>query len=661
MKIPHVGRALLVAVLFCSVLNAQTPVPPVRADERVLCAFEHTLSYVRTSGIKGAMVTKDSAAKTLQVTFPKADTGAGISVLRGPVRMDPIPYLSDPAPGVEITFRTQNQPAPESLYVILETADLSTKPSVGKRLKTQVVPISAATRTPEGWQVIRLPFENLNVVNLMEDSPSGSASRRIRVGTENPPLEITSKDAIERVQILGGSAGALEIAKVSLVRSRNLSVRIENPYAENMRRLEIAGETGAPSAQVTLKLVDAAGKTYSQTVQASGGKYRYTWETPPLSAQKPNFLQATVGSGKTVLDQAVPREVFGFLPDTSHAWLKVKGREIVTSPLAKDGEQPFISVGAGYGKDVIVRGYDEEVAKYARDMGLNTLRLAFYTTHFNGKADLPLSFEDIIAFIDPVLEAAKRHGLYVILDDHGYFKNEIDEEQARGEQKSAAWTEERFNLWVARWAQVADHYKNDPYVLGYELCNEPVCSPETARKWYQRCRDAIRKVDQSHIIIVGTHNWSHARAMEATWSGIGNTFDAPYDNAVFSFHDYPLDNNPWEVQAYLKAFQDKYNVPVMCTEFGGGGKPEPIHREFQTGMLSLFALERIPWMIWALSYDPERATGFPTDARKTVDKKWEVVPSPNPGYYIPYVELWAPAARIMGSPFPEPAGNASAR
>lgn len=334
-----------------------------------------------------------------------------------------------------------------------------------------------------------------------------------------------------------------------------------------------------------------------------------------------------------------------------HLWLKVKGRRIVTAPTAPGGERPFVAAGVGYGKNVILRGNDELVAAYCRKMGLNTIRLAFYNQYFNSRASEPLTFEDVVGFIDPVLEAARRHNLYVILDDHAYFKNEIDEEMARGEQKSAGWTKARFEDWVACWGRVAEYYKNEPRVLGYELCNEPVCEAEVARKWYKRAIDEIRKHDTRHIVIVGAHHWSHSRSLEATWKGVANKIDAPYNNVVFAFHDYPLDDDPWKVQKVLADFQDKYEVPVMCTEFGNGGTPERVHRECQAGMLALFAKEGISWMIWALQDRPDMATGFPTRANK-VDRKWVQVDPPNPRYWIPYPEVWAPVAKIVASPVP---------
>ena len=178
-----------------------------------------------------------------------------------------------------------------------------------------------------------------------------------------------------------------------------------------------------------------------------------------------------------------------------------------------------------------------------------------------------------------------------------------------------------------------------------------MCEPEVARKWYRRAIAEIRKVDKRHIVIVGTHHWSHSRAMAATWEGVADKIDAPYGNVVFSFHDYPLDDPPEKVAKSLAAFQDRYGVPVMCTEFGGGGTPERVHRETQAGMLALFAREGIGWMLWTLEDRHGAGQPFPTRAKK-VEKSWEIVEQKPPRYWIPFPEVWGPVARIVASPFP---------
>lgn len=357
-------------------------------------------------------------------------------------------------------------------------------------------------------------------------------------------------------------------------------------------------------------------------------------------------------SGPGVADGRLPVPPMETGEAAERLWLRAKGRRIVASASGGDGaERAFVAAGAGYCKDVILRGYDDLVAEYCKRMGLNTIRLAFYTQFFNSRADSPLGMDDIAEFVDPVIAAARRHGLYVILDDHVYFRNEIDEETARGEQKSAGWTQRRFEEWTRRWGEVAERYRDEPRILGYELCNEPVCEPEVARRWYKRAVDEIRRRDTRHIVILGAHHWSHSRSMEDTWSGVADKIDAPFDNAVFSFHDYPMDDEPVTVKRHIAAFQRRYRVPVMCTEFGAGGTPERVHREGQAGMLALFAKGGIGWMIWALQDRPDLAYGSPTVAVKA-DRRWEQVPSPKERYWIPYPELWSPVARIVASPVP---------
>lgn len=333
-----------------------------------------------------------------------------------------------------------------------------------------------------------------------------------------------------------------------------------------------------------------------------------------------------------------------------HVWLRVKGDHLVTSPLANGGEQRFIPAGIGYCRNVIFgdASQDEAVAKYCKERGLNTIRLAFYTRHFNNEAKNPIDIDKHIAeHIDPVVAAAKAHGLYVILDAHEYFHGQIIESEARQAQKKAPWNEQAVQEWIDAWVKVATRYKDEPYILGYELLNEPHDLPAAVvQQNYTRCLKAIREVDKRHIILVGTAEWSHARALEATWGTAARTVDAPFDNVVFAFHDYPKDNDPPQVRDSVLKFRDTHHVPVMCTEFGATywNHSEPECREFEKGMLSLFAEENIGWMIWALS----GLTDHPTQPTVTTGKGVKALDA------CPYTDIWTPAAKKMASPFPVP-------
>jgi aryl-phospho-beta-D-glucosidase BglC (GH1 family) len=341
------------------------------------------------------------------------------------------------------------------------------------------------------------------------------------------------------------------------------------------------------------------------------------------------------------------------MTSTNHIWLKVQGTQIVTSAQSQGGVRPFVPAGIGYCRDIIIRAQDDAVMQFCKERGLNTVRLSFYTLFFNSKKDRPIDIEvHIKNFIDPVVTSARKHGLYVILDAHEYMSEEIDEATAREKQKANRWDEASIQTWINSWVAVAEHYKDEPYVLGYELMNEPHdLAPELARDYYTRCLKAIREVDQRHIILVGNHDWSHARAMEDTWGPTASTMDAPYNNVVFAFHDYPEDNHPWIVAKHVTEFRDKHQVPVMCTEFGAThwNKSETVCREFLAGMHTLFAKEDIGWMVWAL----KRLKDNPRAPYNEVDQVG--IGPPRKYDSCPYSDLWGPAARITASPMPEPA------
>ena len=291
--------------------------------------------------------------------------------------------------------------------------------------------------------------------------------------------------------------------------------------------------------------------------------------------------------------------------------------------------------------------------RFCKEHNLNTVRLSFYTRFFNNKTDRPIDTDEHIrTFIDPVVKAAKQEGLHVILDAHEYLSAEIDEETARQKQKTRLWNEAELQQWIDAWRKVAAYYKDEPFILGYEIMNEPHgIDPEQAREKLTRCLKAIREVDQRHIVLLGNHNWSHSRSMEATWGSTASAVDAPYNNVVFAFHDYPEDDHPWKVQQNVTAFRDTHQVPVLCTEFGATqwNKSETVCRKFQAGMLALFAKEDIGWMIWAL----KTLTDNPRNPVNEVDKVGLGPPRSHDS--CQYSDLWAPVARIMASPVPKPA------
>ncbi|GAC1382228.1 MAG: hypothetical protein NVSMB45_08130 [Ginsengibacter sp.] len=117
----------------------------------------------------------------------------------------------------------------------------------------------------------------------------------------------------------------------------------------------------------------------------------------------------------------------------------------------------------------------------------------------------------------------------------------------------------------AIWKKIADRYKNEKIILGYDLLNEPLATYFDAKKFnpkleivYKKITKAIRSVDKNHIIIIGG----------AQWDSNFKDFSTPFDNnLVYTFHKYWTPAIQNVIQDYID-FSNKYNVPIYCGETG---------------------------------------------------------------------------------------------
>ncbi len=114
---------------------------------------------------------------------------------------------------------------------------------------------------------------------------------------------------------------------------------------------------------------------------------------------------------------------------------------------------------------------------------------------------------------------------------------------------------------VALWARIADHYKNEPWIGGYDLLNEVnwnLPGGTALRNLYVQITQAIRQVDQNHLIFI-EGNW-----FANDFTGLTPTWD---NNMAYSFHRYWAYNTKETIQGYLNMRQT-YNVPLWMGEAG---------------------------------------------------------------------------------------------
>ncbi|MGG1514398.1 cellulase family glycosylhydrolase [Paenibacillus oryzisoli] len=197
--------------------------------------------------------------------------------------------------------------------------------------------------------------------------------------------------------------------------------------------------------------------------------------------------------------------------------------------------------------------------------------------------------ENCLAYIDRVIDWCKEHRLYVILDLHGapggQTGTNIDDSEKDHPDlftDDACW-----RLTVQLWRFLADRYKDEWIVAGYDLLNEPLpdwFSTYNSRllPLYKEIVSAIREVDQRHLIILEGAHWA------TDWSIFTEKID---DNLMLQFHKYWSAPDTESLRPYLDK-RDEWNVPIFMGEGGENGK------DWYAGAFQLFEDHGISWNFW---------------------------------------------------------------
>ncbi len=165
--------------------------------------------------------------------------------------------------------------------------------------------------------------------------------------------------------------------------------------------------------------------------------------------------------------------------------------------------------------------------------GFNVVRLPFIWNLVEDEKN-PLHLrDDAWDILDEALKQAEQRGIYVILDLHGAVGAQGWEQHSGCAGKNLYWStpvyQER-TAWL--WKQIAARYRDRAVVAGYSLLNEPWGTSEVnlaleMKKLY----DAVRSVDQNHVVILP----GHAAGIDA----YGKPADQGMRNVAFEMHFYP--------------------------------------------------------------------------------------------------------------------------
>jgi aryl-phospho-beta-D-glucosidase BglC (GH1 family) len=244
---------------------------------------------------------------------------------------------------------------------------------------------------------------------------------------------------------------------------------------------------------------------------------------------------------------------------------------------------------------------------------------------------------DAFEMLDWLVNAAAARGIYVIIDMHGVVGGQSTSDDTGRSGQNQYWTNGNFQGDTAyMWWQIANHYKGNPTVAGYDLINEPIGTPssDTVLNLYNELYQSIRSVDPSHMIIMeGTWgSWN--------WSMLPNPNVYGWTNVAYEMHEYQWNAPQAQVQQgatnQVNDFNNhaSYNVPGYVGEFNDFGYGSGTW-QFSTNTWNAAGLS---WTMWSYKatdglipdswgfYDPNHWATTPnisTDSAATIAADWQ--------------------------------------
>lgn len=195
--------------------------------------------------------------------------------------------------------------------------------------------------------------------------------------------------------------------------------------------------------------------------------------------------------------------------------------------------------------------------------GFNAVRLPLHYEYFVNEGTPDVWDELGFSLLDSVISWCSSAGVYAIIDLHaapgGQSNNDISDYD---DTKPSLWeSASNKTKTVSLWRKLSERYKNENWVAGYDLINEPAWDLPNGtdlRDLYGRITDTIRSNSDNHILFIEGNWYSN------DYTGLTPAWD---ENMVYVFHKY------WSVASsedikWILDFREAQNRPIWCGEHG---------------------------------------------------------------------------------------------
>ncbi|KGE20860.1 cellulase family glycosylhydrolase [Paenibacillus wynnii] len=231
---------------------------------------------------------------------------------------------------------------------------------------------------------------------------------------------------------------------------------------------------------------------------------------------------------------------------------------------------------------------EEDIQQIAAE-GFNSIRVPI-NARFLIEDGEPLRIKgERLMLIDQVIDWCRQYSLYVILDLHGAPGGQTGAniDDSENDQPELFTIESNQRLTIALWRMLAERYKDEWIVAGYDLLNEPLPNyfaeyNDQVMPLYKDIIQAIREVDPHHMIILEGVHWA------TDWTIFNEVLDP---NLMLQFHKYWNNPDTESIQKFLDK-REELQVPIFM---GEGGEN---NNDWFVGAFQLYEDHDISWNFW---------------------------------------------------------------
>ncbi len=258
--------------------------------------------------------------------------------------------------------------------------------------------------------------------------------------------------------------------------------------------------------------------------------------------------------------------------------------------------------------------FGNEDAAFLASIGINSVRIPVNYRHLEDDANPFVIKEEGFHHLDRAIAACAAQGIFSIIDLHAVPGSQNQHWHSdNATHRAVFWEQRQFQDRVVHlWEAIADHYKDEAWVAGYNLLKARADeSRQVIGPFYAALAKAIGKVDPHHVLFVDGN----------TYATEFDIFSECWENTVYTCHDYVrsglgrvgpypghtdgvyVDRTPVEAPFLKRSeYARRSGTPLYVGEFGpiytGDEAVDGQRRQILADQLEIYQQYSAGWALW---------------------------------------------------------------